>query len=224
MGAVVCQSGPCSKCLGELRSCPSCATDAEQCFRCLSRKNLGKCCNCARKIYPGIPSEWTCKLSKECGDCAQSVDQCVTGPQAKCNTGGSAIGCASCILSANADDCCDCLSQAATTAGATLPTNFKCPLPGSCSRCGNVITTCENDCVTSFDVAKCAKCLNDNNGFGCCRCLKDLGVSSIDCAAVNAAASQVKAAVNQAKGAVKKTKGVGSKLAGAFNKVKNALP
>ena len=148
----------------------------------------------------------------------------MTGPQAKCNTGGSAIGCASCILSANADDCCDCLSQAATTAGATLPTNFKCPLPGSCSRCGNVITTCENDCVTSFDVAKCAKCLNDNNGFGCCRCLKDLGVSSIDCAAVNAAANQVKAAVNQAKGAVKKTKGVGSKLAGAFNKVKNALP
>ena len=52
--------------------------------------------------------------------------------------------------------------------------------------------------------------------------MKDLGVSSIDCAVVNAAANQVKAAVNQAKGAVKKTKKAGSKLAGAFNKVKAA--
>ena len=213
IGAVLCESGPCSKCLGELKACPSCANNAEQCVRCLARKNLGKCCNCARKIYPGIPAEWTCKLSKECSDCANAVEECVTGTQAKCKT-GSAIECASCITKANADDCCDCLGQAAETAGSKLP--IPCPLPGSCNRCGNAMENCENDCVTSFDLVKCAKCLDDNNGFGCCRCMKDLGVSSLDCAALTGAVNQVKGAVNTATNTV-------NQINGAANQVKNAL-
>jgi len=212
VSAVVCETGPCSRCIGELKSCPVCKKNAAKCFQCLARKNLGKCCSCARKVYPSIPQEWTCKFSEECSACANSVSQCVTAENAACSSSGSAIKCASCITRANADDCCDCLKQAADAASIpTLPVT--CPLPGSCSRCGDVMEKCENDCVSSFDVVKCATCLDKNDGFGCCRCMKDLGIN-IRCGEIK---QKIESFLDEVEGAVDQVEGV-------VDKVKKAIP
>lgn len=186
LGSVICEKGPCGKCINKLKDCPICATDAEKCVVCLAKKNLGKCCNCARKVYPDIPTEWTCELSRECMSCGEAVGQC----QSTCASEG-AIKCASCITRANAEDCCSCIKDAV---GGSLP--IPCPLPGSCSRCGAVFENCENECFTSPDIVQCGTCLNRHNALGCCRCLKDLGASSLDCNAITSTVNTVSGAVS----------------------------
>lgn len=195
VGNVVCSSGPCSRCAGAINSCPQCASDAANCVSCLASKDLTKCCNCARKFFPSLPSSFTCEFSDECQGCSSSISQCVTAPNAPCcSSGGSPIRCASCILKSNAEDCCDCMTQAASQTGVSSSLPIPCPFPSQCNTCGNALTSCEDVCVKSRDVIKCGRCLDRNGGLQCCDCLRALGVPGLNCPAINAAVNNAKAA------------------------------